>query len=129
MICGGAAGIARRTRASLACEWVKHHSLVAADHGNAILMGANTNEHVSLYLGTLEHDFMPARPGQILSRIWKFARDHVLSDVCHGWTHTFKKAIVEGMPNALDELQDYLEDPARSVKARYQRREACGCGG
>lgn len=80
---GEAAEKAQCTRAALAYRWIKYHTSLSADLGDAILMGASTVKQVSQTLDCLKDGPLIPEVVQIINEIWDTVKDEAPFDNFH----------------------------------------------
>lgn len=58
------------TIAEVAVRWLEHHSLISAEKGDAIIVGASSVKHLEENLADLEKGPLPEEVVEALDRAW-----------------------------------------------------------
>ncbi|KAJ3782044.1 Aldo/keto reductase [Lentinula aff. detonsa] len=64
------------TMAEIALRWVSHHSLMKREHGDAILIGASSLEHIRQNLIDLEKGPLPLEVVKALDEAWELVKPY-----------------------------------------------------
>ena len=81
---GEAADKARCTRAALAYRWVRYHSSIRVESGDAILIGASSKEQLLQTLACLKDGPLPQAVLPIIEAVWQQVKDEAPHGNFHG---------------------------------------------
>ncbi|KAJ1562896.1 hypothetical protein HK405_006270 [Cladochytrium tenue] len=68
------------SRAELACRWVRYHSALRADQGDAVIIGASTFNQLRQTLVGLENGPLPAEIVRRIDGVWEDVKDEAALD-------------------------------------------------